>query len=132
MAAEKAAKEELAEQNMISEDLVGVNKATIFLHILKAKANITVTKIFSGELERATKKPPPKTTTVSLLTVSYDENTVSTSASSLTGQTPHSADLFQSAVPKKGKIFIGFPTNQSDKPETLLTSSKLTALSHWI
>lgn len=131
VAAEKAAKEELAEQNLISEDLVGENKATIFLHVLKAKANITVTKTFSRELERATKKPPPKTTTVSLLTVSYDENTVSTSASSLTGQTLHSVDLFQSVIPKKGKIFIGFPTNQSNKLETLLTSSKLTALSHW-
>ena len=119
VATEKAAKEELVEQNMISEDLVGVNKATLFLHIMKANVNTIVTKIFSKELERATKKPPPKTTTISLLTVSYDEHTVSTSASSPTGQTSNSPDLFQSVVPKKGKIFIGFSTNQSNKPETL-------------
>lgn len=113
-AAEKAAKEELANQTLIAEDLMGEDQATIFLHVNKADIDTTVSKTFSNELERATKKPPPKTTAVSLLTVSYDEHTVSTSSTSgENSQTAKTASLFSSVLPTKGKIFIGFPTNQS-------------------
>lgn len=111
VAAEKAAKEESALQNAISEDLLGESKATIFLHVNRANINTLVTKAFSHELERATKKPPPYTTTVSLLTTSYDENKASTST--MTGQPSKGSDIFSSVVPTRGRIFIGFPTNQS-------------------
>ena len=110
-AAEKAASEELAKQSLISEDLMGQTQDTIFLHVNKADIDTTVSKTFSNELERATKKPPPKTTTVSLLTASYDEHMVSTSGQD--SQNTKTATLFSSVLPSKGKIFIGFPTNQS-------------------
>lgn len=110
-AAEKAASEELARQGLISEDLMGQGQDTIFLHVNKADIDTTVSKTFSNELERATKKPPPKTTTVSLLTVSYDEHMVSTSGQDT--QNTKTATLFSSVLPSKGKVFIGFPTNQS-------------------
>ena len=112
-ATERAAKEELAKQALISEDLLGEGKATIFLHVIKANIVTTVSKTFSDELERATKKPPPKTTTVSLLTVSHDEHIASTSAQN--GGTLKAASLFSSVLPTKGKVFIGFPTNQSKR-----------------
>jgi hypothetical protein len=111
-AAEKAAKEELEKQTLISEDLMGEEQATIFLHVNKADVDTTVSKSFSHELERATKKSPPKTTTVSLMTVSYDEHTVSTA--SRTGQASKTISLFSSVLPTRGKVFIGFPTNQSE------------------
>lgn len=110
LAAEKAAKEELAKQTLISEDLMGEDKAIVFLHVNEAKIDTTVGKIFSDELERATKKPPPKSTTVSLLTVSNDENLVPKPRQHLKTLM---AALFSSVLRVKGKVFIGFPTNQS-------------------
>jgi hypothetical protein len=111
-AVEKAAKEELLKQTLISEDLLGEDNATIFLHVNIANIDTIVSKSFSHELERATKKPPPKITTVSFLTVSFDEHSVSTSSPN--SQTPKATSLFSSVLPTKGKIFIGFPTNQSE------------------
>lgn len=111
-AAEKAASEESARQSLISEDLMGEAQHTIFFHVNKADIDTNVSKTFSNELERATKKPPPKTTTVSLLNVSYDEHLISTSGQD--SQNAKTATLFSSVLPTKGKIFIGFPTNQSE------------------
>lgn len=112
MAAEKAASEESARQSLLSEDLMGQAQDTVFLHVNKADIDTTVSKTFSNELERATKKPPPKSTTVSLLTVSYDEHMVSTSGQD--SPDAKTATLFSSVLPTKGKVFIGFPTNQSE------------------
>lgn len=110
-AAEKAAKQERALQTAISEDLVGIGKAAIFLHVNKATVKTAVTQKFSSELERATKKPPPKNTIVSLLTASYDEHSLS--SSDVPGQNRSAMNIFGSVLPTKGKIFIGFPTNQT-------------------
>lgn len=111
LAAEKAAKEEKALQEAISEDVMGWDNATIFLHVNKATVRTLVGPNFASELERATKKPPPKTTTVSLLTASYDENAASTASSS--SQSSKALNIFSSVLPTKGRIFIGFPTNQT-------------------
>lgn len=111
VAAEKAAKQERALQAAISEDLLGESHATIFLHVNKASVRTLVSNKFSKELERATKKPPPKTTTVSLLTASYDEHIAS--ASTAISQERDQMSIFASVVPSKGRIFIGFPTNQT-------------------
>ena len=110
--AEKAASEELAKQNLIFKDLMGEAKDTIFLHVNNAYIHTTVSKTFSDELMRATKKPPPKATTVSLMTVSYDEHMASTSGQD--SQNAKQETLFSSVLPTKGKVFIGFPTNQSE------------------
>ena len=110
-AAEKAAREERALQAAIFEDLMGDSSATIFLHVNRGSVRTTVSPKFSAELERATKKPPPKATTVSLLTASYDEHVASESSTS--GSERTTADIFASVIPTKGRIFIGFPTNQT-------------------
>ena len=108
---EKAAKQEQALQAAISEDLMGESNATIFLHVNKAAVRTNVSQKFSKELERATKKPPPETTMVSLLTASYDEHVASTA--SMSSQGHDAMRIFNSVIPSKGRIFIGFPTNQS-------------------
>lgn len=113
--AEKAAKDEMALQNSLLEDLMGETNATIFLHVNKANVSTLANKTFSSELERATKKPPPRTTTVSLLTASYDEHTASNST--MAERTNAASDIFKSVLPTKGRIFIGFPTNQSRFPK---------------
>ena len=110
---EKLAREEREKQDRISEDLMGFATATLFVHVNRAAIKTSVSHSFSAELERATKKPPPRITTVSLLSASYDEN-VATSASS-SSSTSGSSKIFDSFVPTngKGRIFIGFTTNQT-------------------
>ena len=111
VALERSAKEEREAQNRILEDLLGESTATLFVHIKKGAVRTSPNQNFTAELERATKKPPPKTTTVSLLSASYDE-TMASSASSTQGGP---SKIFDSFLPVngKGRIFIGFTTNQT-------------------
>ncbi len=113
-AMEKQAKEERDSQLQIQEDLLGECTATLFVHVNKAVVKTTVIQKFSAELERATKKPPPRSTTVSLLNTSYDEN-VASSSSSTSAPASGVPKIFDSFVPVngKGRIFIGFTTNQT-------------------
>ncbi|KAL9104382.1 MAG: hypothetical protein Q9163_000682 [Psora crenata] len=110
---ERLAKEEREVQLKISQDLTGASNATLFVHINRATIKTLVDQSFSAELERATKKPPPKNTTVSLLSASYDENMASMTSSS--SPTPVASRVFDAFIPVngKGKIFIGFTTNQT-------------------
>ena len=110
----KAAKEERAIQDAIAEDLTAPSTSVIFLRAITAEITTRVSSSFAAELERATKKPPPKTTKISILTSSYDETVASEEASS--GQASKIADIFASVLPSKkpgGRIFIGFPTTQT-------------------
>lgn len=78
--------------------------ATIFLRIATATVTTSVSLAFAKELERATKKPPPKTTKIAILSMSKDELDAS----------EHKAEIFSNVLPSKaGKIFIGFPTHQT-------------------
>ena len=110
---ERLAKEEREVQLAISEDLTGASNATLFVHVNKATVKTLVNQGFSVELERATKKPPPKSTTVSLLSASYDESVASSSSTTITKL--GASKIFESFVPVngKGRIFIGFTTNQT-------------------
>ena len=112
-AARKAAKEEEAAQKAIAEDLMGISQATIFIRINNVHIKTQVSNTFAVELERATKKPPPKTTKIAILTSSYDETTAS--LSTLTGTAARNAEeIITSVMPRKnGRIFIGFPTAQT-------------------
>lgn len=111
-ALEKAAKEERQIQQTLEEDLLGKSTATLLLHVNKAKVKTVVNQHFSSELERATKKPPPKYTSVSLLSASYDEQAAS---SSTAGNPSEAYKIFGTLIPTngKGRIFIGFTTNQT-------------------
>ena len=111
-AAERAAQEDKQIQVAISEDFMGECKATVFLHVNTATIRGKISNTFSQELERATKKPPPKSTKIAVLTTSYDEKSASTS--SIIGTASKTTDIFASVLPtKSGRIFIGFPTHQT-------------------
>lgn len=111
-AAEKAAREEKVAQDAISDDLMGECKATVFLHVNRATVSAKFSANFSKELERATKKPPPTSTKLAVLTSSHDENAASTS--SVTCTASKATDIFASVLPSKsGRVFIGFPTHQT-------------------
>lgn len=112
-AAKKAQREEELLQQAIVEDLAGYSTATVFLRLSTVNVQTFVSRQLSAELERATKKPPPKTTKIAILTSSYDESTAT--ASTMTGAGSGKAgDIFASVLPtKNGKIFIGFPTAQT-------------------
>ncbi|KAK4159349.1 heat shock cognate 90 kDa protein [Cladorrhinum sp. PSN259] len=110
----KAAKEEKAIQDAISEDLTATSTSSIFLRVTTAKIATKISPSFATELERATKKPPPKVTKIAILTSSYDEAMASEASSS--SQAAKVADIFASVLPSKkpgGRIFIGFPTTQT-------------------
>ncbi|KUI52810.1 Sacsin [Cytospora mali] len=111
----KAAKEEAAVQQAISEDITAKSTSSIFLQVTTGSIQTKVSAEFSAELERATKKPPPKTTRLAILTSSYDETLASESSAS-SGPAAKAADVFASVLPNKkpgGRIFIGFPTTQT-------------------
>lgn len=112
-AAKKAQKEEEALQLAIAEDLTGYSNATVFLRISTVNVQTYVGKSLAQELERATKKPPPKHTRIAILTSSYDETSASLSTISGAGS-KRASDIFAAVLPtKNGKIFIGFPTAQT-------------------
>lgn len=106
-ALEKAAKEDRQIQESLEDDLMGESVATVFIHVNKATVKTSVTQDFASELERATKKPPPKWTTVSLLSTSYDEQVASASDVDKATAVPK---IFSTFVPSngRGRIFIGF------------------------
>ncbi|KAF2667215.1 hypothetical protein BT63DRAFT_375697 [Microthyrium microscopicum] len=113
-AANKAAREaEAAKDRELSDNLHLESKATVFLRISTVNIQTSVSKTFAAELERATKKPPPKTTRIAILTASKDETSASLTSSS--GLTMNKAEeIFDSVLPNKhGRIFIGFPTAQT-------------------
>jgi hypothetical protein len=108
----KAMKEEKAMQEIVLEDLTAVTTANVFLRVTTALVKTYISSSFASELERATKKPPPKTTKLAILTSSYDE----TAASAKENPVARGVDIFSSVLPGKkpgGRIFIGFPTHQT-------------------
>ncbi|KAI1458418.1 hypothetical protein F4805DRAFT_424472 [Annulohypoxylon moriforme] len=110
----KTAREEKAAQETISEDITVLSKNSIFLRVTTAAIKTSVSANFSAELERATKKPPPRITKLSILTSSYDETQASES-STKSKAVSKATDVFASVLPSKkgGRIFIGFPTTQT-------------------
>lgn len=90
-----------------SEDMAKLSNASVFLHINTASIQSSPGQSLSAELERATRKPPPKRTTLAVLTPSYDTTMASGNAASRT-------DFLASILPSKaGRVFIGFPTQQT-------------------
>ncbi len=111
-AAKKAVKEEEATQKVIFEDLAGSSAARILVRLTKATVQAYCSKALAQELERATKKPPPKSTHITILTTPYDEE--GSSFSAVSGIASNKArELFSSILPHDGRVFIGFRTAQT-------------------
>ncbi|KAF9328391.1 hypothetical protein BGZ91_001028 [Linnemannia elongata] len=78
---------------------------TIFLRTASGNLDVRVSKQFSNEMERTTKKYPPSQTAIQILYVGHDEKQASADNKS----------IFKDLVPfpEQGRIFIGFPTHQT-------------------
>lgn len=102
-------------QEVALEDLTLTSTSNVFLSVTTASISCKVKKVFAAELERATKKAPPQTTRLALLTSSYDEVAASTDGGKNAALIKR-VNIFGSVLPGKekgGRIFIGFPTNQT-------------------
>ncbi|PNY26469.1 Uncharacterized protein TCAP_03605 [Tolypocladium capitatum] len=111
----KAQSEDSAVQPKIAQDVTKMNSSAIFLRATSASIRTNVSSSFASELERATKKPPPKATKLSILTASFDAAHAS-EASATDEVFAKATDVFASVLPSKkpgGRIFIGFPTMQT-------------------
>ncbi|CAG8929293.1 unnamed protein product [Penicillium salamii] len=81
--------------------------ASVFLHINTASLQPSISRDLAKELERATRKPPPKKATLAILTPSYDASMATEASSS-------QSEVLSSILPtKSGRVFIGFPTAQT-------------------
>lgn len=81
--------------------------ATIFLNVDTATIKTYTGQKFNEELERATKKPPPKNTKLAVLTAPFVANDTIASTAKF-------GDIFGTVLPSRsGRIFIGFPTHQT-------------------
>ena len=110
-AAEKVARAEKEAELELAKDVLGEAKTTAFLSILTAQLISNVDKSFARELERATKKPPPRSTRIALLTAFHDQLELS---NPLDNAIARATDVFANVLPRKsGRIFIGFPTHQT-------------------
>ena len=93
-----------SEQTAPVENLTMTKTSYVTLHNATAHITTSVSRSFSSELERATKKPPPKSTKISLLTSTYSGGDSSSDASNILG----------AVLPGKGgRIYIGFTTHQT-------------------
>ncbi|KAG0338943.1 hypothetical protein BG000_003116 [Podila horticola] len=84
---------------------VTTTTTTIFLRTASGHLDVKVSKQFSNEMERTTKKYPPSQTAIQILYVGHDEKQASA----------ENKTIFKDLVPfpEQGRIFIGFPTHQT-------------------
>ncbi|KAI5289252.1 hypothetical protein KEM52_000847, partial [Ascosphaera acerosa] len=92
------------------EDLTAAITSSVFFSIIDAQLKSSVPTSLSQELQRATKKPPPRTTTLAILTPIYNPP----DSSSVASGSDNGFDIFASVLPTRGgRIFIGFTTHQT-------------------
>ncbi|KAK3823317.1 MAG: hypothetical protein J3Q66DRAFT_425107 [Benniella sp.] len=96
-----------ATQLVVSEQTREAHRTAsqIFLRIASGNLSAEVSKELAAEMERTTKKYPPKQTSLRLLYRSYEDPETSTD----------NVAVFQNLLPfpEQGRIFIGFPTHQT-------------------
>ncbi|KAI9844962.1 MAG: hypothetical protein M1838_001946 [Thelocarpon superellum] len=84
----------------VADNLLAASTATIFLRVTTGHIRVSVDTSFAREIERATKKKPAQGMKVAIL---------SGALPLLTG-----VEIFSTVLPQKsGKVFIGFPTQQT-------------------
>ena len=99
-----------AEQEISEDDWTTSSQKTVLLNVNTATIRTATSSNFNQELERATKKPPPKNTKLAVLTAPF----VSEPPKYTELVTVAPADVFATVLPtKNGRIFIGFPTHQT-------------------
>ncbi|KAI8067960.1 hypothetical protein BC940DRAFT_273450 [Gongronella butleri] len=86
-------------------DGLPMESGSMFLRVVSADLGVQVPFDLVREMERSTKKKPPRQTRFQLVYTNKDELDAS----------EHSLDLFKDLVPfpQQGRVFIGFPTHQT-------------------
>lgn len=106
----------------INADPLTSLKASLFLRVVTGNVNVSVPASFSSELERATKKPPPKKTQYQLVWTNKDEFDAGKESSAEEGGSKRLIgdkraravfDGLISDLEVQGRVFIGFPTHQT-------------------
>jgi hypothetical protein len=88
-----------------SDTTLTFEKASTFLRVVTGVLKVNVSKELEREMERSTKKKPPKQTNFQLVFTGREELDVSENTNI----------VFQDLVPypEQGRIYIGFPTHQT-------------------
>ncbi|GBB83136.1 hypothetical protein RclHR1_00010018 [Rhizophagus clarus] len=86
-----------------------MEEVSIFLKIASGNLDVNVSKAFSNEMERSTKKKPPNKTTIQIIYTGYDEHNSSMDYEN------NISSVFEDLhpFPNQGRIYIGFPTHQT-------------------
>ncbi|CAJ0836131.1 4791_t:CDS:10 [Entrophospora sp. SA101] len=84
-------------------------QTTIFLRIASGNLDLYIPEAFSLEMERSTKKRPPKNTKIQMIFTGFDEH------NSSGDYDKKISEVFKDLLPfpGQGRIFIGFPTHQT-------------------
>ncbi|RHZ75365.1 hypothetical protein Glove_216g186 [Diversispora epigaea] len=84
-------------------------ETSIFLRVATGHLDVQITKAFSNEMERTTKKKPPSKTAIQMIFTGYDEH------NSSSDRNEKISEIFKNLLPypEQGRIFIGFPTHQT-------------------
>lgn len=82
-----------------------MEKGSIFLRVVTCKLQVSVSRDYEKEMERATKKKPPKETKFQLVYTGKEELDASENKN----------QIFKNLIPfpNQGRVFIGFPTHQT-------------------
>src|SRR5205823_8229374 len=86
-----------------------MEETSIILRIASGNLDVKVSKAFSAEMERITKKKPPSKTTIQMIFTGFDEYNSSRDCNENVPSV--FKDLLQ--YPEQGRIYIGFSTHQT-------------------
>ena len=93
----------------LRSDEYNTEEASVIFRIAKGTLNVKINKEFSAKMGRITKKSPPNNTSIQMIFTEFDER--NTSKDYYKNLSPIFEDLI--SYPEQGKIYIGFPTNQT-------------------
>jgi hypothetical protein len=83
--------------------------ASIIFRIANGNLDVNISKEFSAKMERITKKKPPNKTSIQMIFTEFNE--LDSSVDYNENLSPIFNDLI--SHPEQGKVYIGFPTNQT-------------------
>ncbi|CAG8505139.1 14702_t:CDS:10 [Racocetra fulgida] len=91
-----------------TESAIG-QETSIFLRVASGHLDVRVSRAFSADMERTTKKKPPSQTVIQMIFTGYDEQYFSED------KNKKISGIFKNLLPfpEQGRIFIGFPTHQT-------------------
>ncbi|CAG8684217.1 uncharacterized protein OCT59_009731 [Rhizophagus irregularis] len=93
----------------LHSDVYKMEETSIIFRIAKGSLNVNISKEFSKKMGQIIKKGLPNNTSIQMLFTEFDER--NTSKDYYKDLSPIFKDLI--SYPEQGKIYIGFPTNQT-------------------